>query len=114
MSNKILRNKQIIRNNEVAETETNFSREADKSSGIEDTPTRLVSGGQSYPRVSGPLVSVPPDHKFSPDRDRVDPDWNCSNTFGMALGGQSTPRQTEGGVVPSPASPSTSPRRRPL
>ncbi len=112
MTNRILRNKQIIRNNEVAEPETNYSREADKTSGIEDTPTRLVSGGHSYPRVSGPLVSVPPDHKFDPDRDRADPDWNCSNTFGMALGGQSTPRQTEGGVVSSPASPSTSPRRR--
>jgi hypothetical protein len=72
-----------------------------------------VSGGRSYPKLSSPLTSVPIDHGFNPDRDRIDADAICSNAFGVALGGQSTPRQpnSEGAVNPNPA-PSAFSRRR--
>jgi hypothetical protein len=73
MSNKILRGHQVLRGEDPDEPETNFSREADKASGIEDNPTRLVTGGHAYPALptTSPW-SVPADHGFHPARDRVD------------------------------------------
>jgi len=99
MTNRVLRDKQILRSNDPDEPETLFSREQDKSSGIEDNPTRLVTGGHAYPSLptTSPW-SVPADHGFHPARDRIDPSDECSMTFGIALGGESIPPPDEGSL----------------
>ncbi len=121
MSNKVLRGHRVLRGADPDEPETNFSREQDKSS-VEDNPTRLVSGGHSYPKLSGPLVSVPPDHKFDPSRDRIDPEDITGLTFGLNVSGRSSPlpevssfpQATAGEVAADPSLSATSPtfRRR--
>ena len=103
MTNRVLRDKQILRSNDPDEPETLFSREQDKSSGIEDNPTRLITGGSSYPQLPTTSPWASPAPNFDPYTDRIDPNEITSMTFGIALGGKSTP-PAEDSSLPSPNS----------
>jgi hypothetical protein len=61
---------------EPDEPETFFSRQEDtlEASGrfAQQSKTRTITGGSSYPRVESPLTTPQPDHGFVAQRDRVD------------------------------------------
>jgi len=95
MTNRILRDKQVPHNAEAPdEVETNFTRQQDalEASATDENRTRIATSGNAYPKLpeTSPWAA-PADHGFSPARDRIDPSDECSMTFGIALGGQSTP-----------------------
>ena len=92
MTNRVL-NKNIVSNNaEDNEPETNFSRQQDalEASATDENRTRIATSGSSYPQLPSNSPWAPqPDAGFHPDRDRIDPNDECSMTFGMDLSGKS-------------------------
>src|SRR5207237_491447 len=99
MTNRILEskaNRQIPTNNVPDEVETAFSRQTNalESSAADPNRTRIATSGNAYPALPADSPWAPqPDAGFHPDRDRIDPNDECSMTFGQDLSGKSTPAE---------------------
>src|SRR5258708_9223175 len=103
VTNKGLHRNQVIRGDDPNAPKTTFPRQQDalEASATDENRTRIATSGNAYPQLpeTSPWAA-PPDAGFHPARDRIDPNDECSMTFGQDLSGKSTPAEEPS--LPSP------------